>query len=50
MRLAITIQTPEVPAQVPVALLSGTLGEKLQKAARMGAAGIEQPCYEPHWY
>jgi len=41
MKLALTIQTPEVPLQVPVALLSGTLAEKLAKAARMGAEGIE---------
>lgn len=47
MRLALTIQTPEVPLQVPVALLSGTLEEKLAKAARMGAAGVEFITTEP---
>jgi sugar phosphate isomerase/epimerase len=47
MRLALTIQTPEVPAQVPVALLSGTLAEKLAKAARMGAAGVELITTQP---
>jgi sugar phosphate isomerase/epimerase len=47
MKLALTIQTPEVPAQVPVALLSGTLVEKLDKAARMGAAGVELITTEP---
>ena len=47
MRLALNIQTPEVPAQVPVALLSGTLAEKLEKAARMGAAGVELITTEP---
>jgi len=47
MRLALTIQTPEVPAEVPVALLSGTLAEKLEKAARMGAAGVELITTEP---
>jgi len=41
MKLALTIQTPEVQATVPVALLSGTMLEKLEKAARMGAAGVE---------
>jgi 5-keto-L-gluconate epimerase len=47
MKLALTIQTPEVPMQVPIALLSGTLTEKLDKAARMGAAGIELITTEP---
>ncbi len=47
MKLALTIQTPEVPVQVPVALLSGTLEEKLQKAAHMGAAGVEIITTEP---
>ena len=47
MKLALTIQTPEVPAFVPVALLSGTLAEKLEKAARMGAAGVELITTEP---
>jgi sugar phosphate isomerase/epimerase len=47
MKLSLTIQTPEVPAQVPVALLSGTLEEKLAKAARMGAAGVELITTEP---
>jgi len=47
MKLALTIQTPEVPVQVPVALLSGSLKEKLQKAARMGAAGVELITTEP---
>ena len=47
MRLALTIQTPEVPAQVPVALLSGSLAEKIEKAARMGADGVEFVTTEP---
>jgi sugar phosphate isomerase/epimerase len=47
MKLALTIQTPEVPAQVPVALLSGTLEEKLAKAAGMGADGVELITTEP---
>ncbi len=41
MKLALTIQTAEVPLPVPVALLSGTLDEKIAKAARMGADGVE---------
>ena len=47
MKLALNIQTPEVPALVPVALLSGTLPEKLAKAARMGAAGVELITTQP---
>ena len=47
MKLSLTIQTPEVPVQVPVALLSGTLEEKLAKAARMGATGVELISTEP---
>jgi sugar phosphate isomerase/epimerase len=47
MKLALTIQTPEVPVHVPVALLSGTLAEKLGKAARMGAAGVELITTQP---
>ncbi len=47
MKLALTIQTPEVPVQIPVALLSGSLKEKLEKAARMGAAGVEILSTEP---
>jgi 5-keto-L-gluconate epimerase len=41
MQLALAIQTPEVPAAVPVALLSGSLDEKLAKAAEMGYDGVE---------
>jgi len=41
MKLSITIQTPEVPCLIPVALLSGSLEEKLAKAAQWGAQGIE---------
>jgi 5-keto-L-gluconate epimerase len=47
MKLALTIQTAEVPLQVPVALLSGTLDEKIAKAARMGAAGVEMITTQP---
>jgi sugar phosphate isomerase/epimerase len=41
MRLALAIQTPDVPAAVPVALLSGSLEQKLAKAAAWGADGVE---------
>ncbi|MHB1294555.1 MAG: sugar phosphate isomerase/epimerase family protein [Anaerolineae bacterium] len=41
MKLALAVQTPEVPRMVPVALLSGTFEEKLAKAAGWGANGVE---------
>jgi sugar phosphate isomerase/epimerase len=41
MRLSLAIQTPEVPTTIPVALLSGGLEEKLAKAAKWGAQGVE---------
>ena len=47
MKLALTIQTPEVPAQVPVTLLTGALEQKLAKAASLGADGVEFVTTEP---
>jgi sugar phosphate isomerase/epimerase len=41
MKLSITIQTPEVQPAVPIALLSGSLPEKIEKAARWGADSVE---------
>ena len=41
MKLSIVIQTPEVKSVLPVALASGSLNEKLSKAAEWGAQGIE---------
>jgi len=41
MKLSLCIQTPEVQPTVPVALLTGTLEEKLDKAAKWGADGLE---------
>ena len=41
MKLSITIQTPEVQPTIPVALLTGTLQEKLEKASKGGADGVE---------
>lgn len=41
MKLAIAIQTPEVAAVIPVALISGQFEEKLAKAAGWGADGVE---------
>ncbi len=47
MKLALAIQTAEVPATVPVALLSGTFEEKLARAAQLGAQGIEFMAADP---
>lgn len=47
MKLSLTIQTPEVDIPVPVALLSGSLEEKLAKAAQWGAQGIELMTSDP---
>ena len=47
MKLSLAIQTPDVPFQLPVALLSGSLDEKLRKAAALGADGVELMCYDP---
>jgi 5-keto-L-gluconate epimerase len=41
VKLSVAIQTPEVPCLVPVALLSGSLEEKIAKAAQWGADGVE---------
>ena len=47
MKLALAIQTPEVPRPVPVALLSGTFEEKLEKAAALGYNGVELMTVDP---
>ncbi|MGQ9682980.1 MAG: sugar phosphate isomerase/epimerase family protein [Anaerolineae bacterium] len=47
MRLSLAIQTPEVRATVPVALLSGSLAERLAKAAGLGYAGVELMVADP---
>lgn len=41
MKLALATPTPEVTAPVPVALLSGTFAERMQKASRLGYDGVE---------
>lgn len=40
-KLAFAIQTPEIKPVIPVALLTGSLAEKIEKAARIGAQGVE---------
>jgi len=47
MKLSLCIQTPEVPVTVPVALLSGSFDEKLEKAARLGVDGVELLTADP---
>ena len=41
IHLALTVQTPEVPCLIPVALLEGTFAEKLAKSAVLGYEGVE---------
>ena len=47
MRLALAVQTPDVTFALPVALLSGTWPEKLDRAARLGVDGLELMTADP---
>ena len=47
MRLALAVQTPDVILPLPVALLSGTWAEKVQKAAQLGVYGLELMTADP---
>jgi 5-keto-L-gluconate epimerase len=47
MKLSLTIQTSEVPVLVPIALLQGSLEEKLHKAGQLGVQGIELISTQP---
>lgn len=47
MKLALATPTPEVEIHIPVALLSGTFSERLQKAARLGYDGVELMVVRP---
>ena len=47
MKLSLAIQTPEVEPLIPVALLTGTFEEKLAKAAKLGAGGVELMAVDP---
>jgi sugar phosphate isomerase/epimerase len=47
MRLALAVQTPDVTLALPVALLSGTWPEKLDRAARLGVDGLELMTADP---
>jgi 5-keto-L-gluconate epimerase len=46
-KVSLAIQTPEIEPVIPVALLSGTLVEKFEKAAQYGAQGIEFITVQP---
>ena len=41
MKFAVSITTPEVKANVPMALLEGSFEEKLKKAKEYGYQGVE---------
>lgn len=48
MRLALAVQTPEVSLALPVALLSGSWAEKLEKATRLGVDSLELMTADPN--
>jgi sugar phosphate isomerase/epimerase len=47
MKLSVALQTPEVDRVVPVALLTGTLEEKLKSADELGLNGVELMTVDP---
>ncbi len=47
MKLAVVTSTPEVQLQIPVALLTGTFAERMQKAAQLGYDGVELMIVQP---
>ena len=47
MRLAVVTTAPDVQHQIPVALLTGTLAERLQKASQLGYEGVEVMIVHP---
>ncbi len=47
MKLALATTTPEVKTPIPVALLTGSFGERMQKAARLGYDGVELMVVRP---
>jgi sugar phosphate isomerase/epimerase len=47
MKLSLATPTPEVQISIPVALLSGTFADRLQKAARLGYDGVELMVVHP---
>jgi sugar phosphate isomerase/epimerase len=47
MKLSVVTTTPEVQGFVPVALLSGTFAERLERAAQLGYDGVELMAQRP---
>lgn len=47
MKLAVCVQTDEVPVVVPVALLEGSFAEKVDKASHLGFDGVELMTIDP---
>lgn len=47
MKFAISVITPEVQGEAPLALLEGTFEERLQKAAAIGYQGVELVVSDP---
>ena len=47
MKLALATPTPEVKTPIPVALLTGSFSERMQKAARLGYDGVELMVVRP---
>jgi hypothetical protein len=47
MKLSVVMTTPEVQAPVPVALLSGSFAERLDKAVQLGYQGVELMVLRP---
>jgi sugar phosphate isomerase/epimerase len=47
VKLAVVTSTPEVQLRIPVALLTGTFAERMQKAAQLGYDGVELMIVHP---
>lgn len=47
LKLALVIPTPEVQATIPVALLTGSFTQRLEKAVRLGYDGVELMALRP---
>ena len=47
LKLALSIQTSEIPQPLPLTLLKGSLDEKIDRAARLGIDGVELVTIDP---
>lgn len=47
MKFAVSVITPEIREEAPLALLSGSFDQRLQKAAALGYQGVELLCCHP---